>query len=60
MPIWLRKFTFKKLREYYDAEQAAANKDPNKIDLTNPDKSKLPPKRPTYSPPSYVAKAAKK
>ena len=32
----------------------------NKIDLANPDKSKLPQKRPSYSPPSYVAKASKK
>jgi hypothetical protein len=60
MPIWLRNFTFNKLKEYYDAEQAAANKDPNKIDLTNPDKSTPPQKRPSHSPPSYVTKVSRK
>jgi hypothetical protein len=36
MPIWLRKFTFHKLKEYYENEKEAvekANKDPKKQTL---------------------------
>lgn len=60
MPIWLRKFTFKKLNEFYEAQSKANNTTKNNdIDLANPNKSKLPPKR-TVSPPSYIAKASRK
>jgi len=59
--MWLRKFTFKKLKEYYDEKNAAneSNSTNNSIDLANPDKSKIPTKR-TVTPPSYVAKASRK
>ena len=60
MPIWLRNFTFKKLNEFYEAQSKSNNpKGKNDIDLANPNKSKMPPKR-TVSPPSYVAKASRK
>ena len=61
MPTWLRKFTFKKLKEYYDEQNATiqSNSSNNSIDLANPDKSKMPTKR-TVSPPSYVAKTSRK
>jgi hypothetical protein len=29
MPIWLRKFTFNKLKEFYDKEQEAADQQNN-------------------------------
>ena len=51
MPIWLRRFTFETLREYYEkkseAEQAQQNmlKNKNSKDLTRPD---IAPK-PTYT-----------
>lgn len=31
MPIWLRKFTFNKLKEFYDKEQEAVDKQNNII-----------------------------
>ena len=31
MPIWLRKFTFNKLKEFYDKEQEAADKQSNML-----------------------------
>tara|TARA_B100000497_G_C7584711_1_gene351849 strand:+ start:568 stop:753 length:186 start_codon:yes stop_codon:yes gene_type:complete len=61
MPLWLRKFTFKKLQEHFNAkEEASKSKSSNNsIDLANPNKSKIPTKR-TVSPPSYVAKTSRK
>ena len=61
MPIWLRKFTFNKIKQWFDAETESKSKSTrksNEIDLSNPDKSKIPPKQVT--PPSYVMKASKK
>lgn len=42
MPIWLRKFTFNKIREFYEKEAEATQKaqNPNNIDLAAP--SKIP------------------
>lgn len=61
MPLWLRKFTFKKLQEYFNAKEEASKpkSSNNPIDLANPDRSKMPTKK-TVSPPSYVAKASRK
>jgi len=60
MPIWLRNFTYKKIAEFYKEQSEANNpKNKNDIDLANPNKSKLPPKR-TVSPPTYVAKTSRK
>ena len=61
MPVWLRNFTFKKLKEWYDAKDQANKKQSsqNSIDLANPNKSKIPSKR-TVTPPSYVTKASRK
>jgi len=61
MPIWLRTFTFNKLKKYYD-EQAEANKKATQgknaqIDLNNPTKN-TPPQ--STQPPSYVTKRTKK
>ena len=60
MPIWLRNFTFKKLDEFYKQQaEARKPKKNNDIDLSNPNKSKLLPKR-TVSPPTYITKASRK
>ena len=42
MPIWLRKFTFNKIQEFYNQESEANKKaqNPNSLDLTAP--SKIP------------------
>lgn len=42
MPIWLRKFTFNKIKEFYEKEAETAQKaqNPNNIDLAAP--SKIP------------------
>ena len=58
MPIWLRNFTFNKIKSWYDAESGAKKKSSNDIDLANPDKSKIPQRQ--ISPPSYVTGASKK
>lgn len=53
MPLWLRKFTFSKIRDYYQEEKDAVektnrtskggkNQTSDFIDFANPDKSKLP------------------
>lgn len=61
MPIWLRKFTFKKLKSFYEekdlAQKKAAKGNNTQIDLNNP-QSSVPPK--TIQPPSYVTKRSKK
>ena len=58
MPIWLRKLTFKKLKEWYDTETKSKSKNPNEIDLVNPDKSKLPSQ--SIPRPRYTTKPIKK
>jgi hypothetical protein len=35
MPIWLRKFTFNKLKEWYDKEQEAVDKQNNQLTNTS-------------------------
>lgn len=42
MPIWLRKFTFNKIREFYEQENESYKKsqNPDSLDLTAP--SKIP------------------
>jgi hypothetical protein len=55
MPIWLRKFTFNKLKEHYDKEKEEAEKQQqrltnkgNKGEIAKPNIPK-PPVQPTYS-----------
>jgi len=54
MPIWLRNFTFHKIRDWYDKVKEQEEK------ALNPDRQKLTPKisRPDIKP-SYSAKASK-
>jgi hypothetical protein len=53
MPLWLRKFTFSKIRDHYEQENQAAqksnrtskggkNQSSDFIDFAKPDRSKLP------------------
>jgi hypothetical protein len=62
MPIWLRRFTFEKIKEFYDKEREEAEKH-NKM-LKNNSNSGV--NRPNISPPSttkqptYTTKAPKK
>lgn len=58
MPIWLRRFTFETLKEYYEKQKEEAEKQQNT--LTN--KSGKDISRPNIAPkqPTYVAKAPKK
>lgn len=52
MPIWLRKFTFSKIQEFYKAKQEA-----EKSQLSKIDKSKSTQKGPDIKP-SYTSKAS--
>jgi len=54
MPIWLRKFTFQQINEFYEKEAAAAKKASGKSTL-----GENPPKGPAIRQPSYTAKARK-
>ena len=58
MPIWLRKFTFEKLKEYYEKQKEEAEKQQNLLKNTSSKEIS----RPNVAPksPTYVAKAPKK
>jgi hypothetical protein len=59
MPIWLRRFTFNKVKEFYDKQ----NEEKDKIENTLTNKgNKNDISRPNITPkqPTYVAKAPKK
>jgi hypothetical protein len=61
MPIWLRKFTFNKIKEYYDKQQEENEKHQNQ--LTNKSNSKSEIARPNIPPPkesTYSYKVPKK
>ena len=58
MPIWLRKFTFKKIQDHFDKANKANQ--PNKGELANEETKAAASKNRKISPPSYVTKAAKK
>lgn len=55
MPIWLRKFTWNKIKEFYDKENEAISKQNNNI---NPNSKELI-SRPNINP-TYITKAPKK
>lgn len=56
MPIWLRKFTFHKIKEHYDKQNEEAEKQQNLLKNKN-DKPKVA--RPDIAP-TYTVKAPKK
>ncbi len=58
MPIWLRRFTYETLREHYEKQNEAAEKQQNMLNNKNSKEVSRPniaPKQPTYT-----AKAPKK
>jgi len=60
MPIWLRKFTFEKIKEFYEKEREEAQKQQN---ILNNKSGKGDISRPNVAPkqlPTYVSKAPKK
>jgi len=57
MPIWLRKFTFNKIKEHYDKQNEEAEKQQNM--LNNKKNSSKEIARPNISP-TYTTKAPKK
>lgn len=62
MPIWLRKFTFTKIKSWYEEKNSTSSSNDStrtNIDLSNPDKSKIP-NQTKISPPTYITKASKK
>jgi hypothetical protein len=58
MPIWLRRFTFEKIKEFYEKEREESEKQQNL--MSNKGKSNI--SRPNIAPkqPTYTAKAPKK
>jgi predicted double-glycine peptidase len=59
MPIWLRRFTFETLKEYYEKQNEEAEKQQNMLK----NKSNKDIARPNIAPsktPTYIAKAPKK
>jgi len=62
MPVWLRKFTFEKLKEHYEKQQEIINKQQNMLkNKSNKEiaKPNIPPKQQTNTP-TYTAKVPKK
>ena len=55
MPVWLRRFTFEKIKEFYDKEREEAEKH-NSMLKNNNNSSKGEINRPNVSPPSSVKK----
>jgi hypothetical protein len=59
MPIWLRKFTFSKLRDYHSPkDENNVEKSINNLKLAGAQNSKPPISK--ITPPSYITKASKK
>jgi len=56
MPIWLRLFTFNKMKEYYDKQKEEAEKQQNM--LKNKQSKEI--SKPNIVPPTYKTKAPKK
>ena len=56
MPIWLRKFTFDRIREYYEKEKEESEKQANLIKSRQPKTPSLP----NIPKPTYNVKAPKK
>lgn len=59
MPIWLRKFTFEKLKEYYEKQKEETEKQQNMLQNTSSKNISRPNIAPT-SQPTYITKAPKK
>jgi hypothetical protein len=62
MPVWLRRFTFEKIKEFYDKEREEAEKQQGTLNNNNPKdlaRPNIAPKQQSNQP-TYVTKAPKK
>ena len=59
MPIWLRRFTFETLKEYYEKQKEEAEKQQNLLKNNSNKEISRPNIAPAKSP-TYIAKAPKK
>ncbi len=62
MPVWLRRFTFEKIKEYYDKEREEMEKQQGTLTNNNPGELARPnitPKQ-QVNQPTYVTKSPKK
>jgi len=59
MPIWLRKFTFEKIKEYYEKQKEETEKQ-QKLLKNNSNKEISKPNIAPAKPPTYITKAPKK
>lgn len=59
MPIWLRRYTFNSINEYYKKEQEEYNKAAGKSELVTADKPLAKPNIPNIQP-TYTSKVSKK
>jgi len=57
MPVWLRRFTFNKIKEYFDKQNEDAEKQQNMLKNKNSSNKEI--SRPNI-PPTYITKAPKK
>ena len=57
MPIWLRRFTFNKLKSWYDKQTPPEN---DESWTSGPQKNIAQEERKKITPPTYVTKASKK
>ena len=60
MPIWLRKFTFNKLKEYYDKQKDEMDKQQNMLKNKSGSGDLARPNVAPKTQPTYTAKAPKK
>jgi hypothetical protein len=62
MPLWLRKFTFEKIKEHFEKQQEAINKQQNLLKNKSNKELAKPDIAPKQAPPTptYTAKVPKK
>ena len=60
MPIWLRKFTFEKLKEHYEKQKEEAEKQQNILKNNSNKEVSRPNIASSTKKPTYIAKAPKK
>jgi len=60
MPIWLRKFTFEKIKEFYEKEREEAEKQQNKLNNKSGKGDISRPNIASKQQPTYITKAPKK
>jgi hypothetical protein len=63
MPIWLRRFTFEKIKEFYEKEREEAEKQQNMMNNKNSkglSRPNIAPSSKSSPPPTYTVKAPRK